>query len=459
MSTDPRRLLPNMDVLLGHPGLVERVAAFGRGPVLGAARRVLDTQRRAAAAGEAVPGVDELAARVAAELERRSARRTRAVVNATGVVLHTNLGRAPLSTAARAAVAEAAGYASVEYDLAAGTRGRRGAAAEALAREVTGAEAALAVNNAAGALLLALGALARGREVLVSRGELIEIGGEFRLPQVMEAAGVVLREVGTTNRTHLRDYAAGFGPDSALVLAVHPSNYRVEGFTARPALAELAALAHEHGLPLLHDVGSGLLAGELGAEPSVPGSLEAGADLVVFSGDKLVGGPQAGLVVGRADLVGRLARHPLARAVRADKLTLAALEATLAAHLAGRRDELPVWRALRLTAAELEPRAAALAAAVGPAARLRPGTSVAGGGSLPGEGLESVLVEVDPAPAGEATVLARLRAGDPPVVARAERGRVVLDLRTVPPEQDGLVARALAAALNPGGPAAPGAPG
>ncbi len=337
--------------------------------MLGAARRALEVSRGAVAGGGAVPGVDELAARVAGELDGRWAARTRAVVNATGVVLHTNLGRAPLSAAARAAVAEAAGYAAVEYDLAAGTRGRRGAAAEALLREATGAEAALAVNNAAGALLLALGGLARGREVLVSRGELIEIGGEFRLPQIMEAAGVVLREVGTTNRTHLRDYAAGFGPETGLVLAVHPSNYRVEGFATRPALDELAALAHEHGLALLHDVGSGLLAGELGDEPSVSGSLRAGADLVLFSGDKLLGGPQAGLVVGRAELVGRLARHPLARAVRADKLTLAALEATLAAHLAGRRDELPVWRSLLLTVADLEPRAAALAR---PSGRPRP---------------------------------------------------------------------------------------
>jgi L-seryl-tRNA(Ser) seleniumtransferase len=449
MATDPRRLLPNMDVLLGHPDLVERTDRFGRGPVLGAARRALEASRRAVLGGGPVPEVDVLAARVAGELDDRWARRTRAVVNATGVVLHTNLGRAPLSAAARVAVAEAAGYATVEYDLAAGTRGRRGAAADALLREATGAEAALAVNNAAGALLLVLGGLARGQEVVVSRGELIEIGGEFRLPQVMEAAGVVLREVGTTNRTHLRDYAAAFGRDTGLVLAVHPSNYRVEGFATRPPLAELAAVVHEHGLPLLHDVGSGLLAGELGAEPSVPASLRAGADLVLFSGDKLVGGPQAGLVVGRAELVGRLARNPLARAVRADKLTLAALEATLAAHLAGRRDELPVWRALLLTPADLEPRAAAVAAAVGPAASLRAGTSVAGGGSLPGEGLESVLVEVDPGPDGESTVLARLRAGDPPVVARAERGRVVLDLRTVPPEQDGLVARALLAALDP----------
>jgi L-seryl-tRNA(Ser) seleniumtransferase len=239
------------------------------------------------------------------------------------------------------------------------------------------------------------------------------------------------------------------------VLVVHPSNYRVEGFATRPALTELAALASEHGLPLLHDVGSGLLDGELGNEPSVSGSLRAGADLVLFSGDKLLGGPQAGLLVGRAELIGRLARHPLARAVRADKLTLAALEATLAAHLAGRRDELPVWRALLLSVADLEPRAAAVAAKVGPAASLRTGTSVAGGGSLPGEGLESILIEVDPSPAGASAVLARLRSGDPPVVARAERGRVVLDLRTVPPEQDALVAAALTEAL--GGPPGPSA--
>jgi L-seryl-tRNA(Ser) seleniumtransferase len=450
MTTDPRRALPNMDALLGHPELAGRTGRFGRGAVLEAARRALEASREAATGGEPVPGLEELAARVAAELDGALAERTRAVVNATGVVLHTNLGRAPLSAAALEAVAGAAGYAAVEYDLAAGTRGRRGAAAEALLRAATGAEAALVANNAAGGLLLALGGLARGREVVVSRGELIEIGGEFRLPQIMEAAGVVLREVGTTNRTHLRDYAAALGPGTGMVLAVHPSNYRVEGFATRPALAELAELAAGHGLPLLHDVGSGLLEGRLGDEPSVAGSLRAGAGLVLFSGDKLLGGPQAGLLVGRAGLVGRLARHPLARAVRADKLTLAALEATLAEHLAGRRDELPVWRALLLTAAELEPRAAAVAGKVGPAASLRTGTSVAGGGSLPGEGLESILVEVDPAPAGAAAVLARLRAGDPPVVARAERGRVVLDLRTVPPEQDGLVADALVAALAAG---------
>jgi L-seryl-tRNA(Ser) seleniumtransferase len=448
MAEDPRRLLPRVDALLDHPALVERAATWGREAVLGAARRALEAGRRSAAGGGAIPGLDELAAGAAGELDALAGRRVRAVVNATGVVLHTNLGRAPLSDAARAAVAAAAGYATVEYDLAAGARGRRGAAAEALLREATGAEAALVANNAAGALLLCLGGLARGREVVVSRGELIEIGGEFRLPAIMEAAGVTLVEVGTTNRTHLGDYAGAVGPATGCVLAVHPSNYRVEGFATRPGLAELAALAHGHGLPLVHDVGSGLLRGTFGAEPSVQASLRAGADLVLFSGDKLLGGPQAGLLVGRRDLLGRLARHPLARAVRADKLTIAALEATLAAHLAGRREELPVWRALLLGPEDIRPRAAALAAAVGAAASLRDGVSVAGGGSLPGEGLPSVLVEVDPGAAGDAAVLARLRAADPPVVARAERGRVVVDLRCVPPDQDELVAKALQAALE-----------
>jgi L-seryl-tRNA(Ser) seleniumtransferase len=459
-ATDPRRALPRVDALLDHPAVVARIDRWGRGPVLGTTRRVLDATRRAVASGDRVPGLDELAGRITGELDALTARRMRAVMNATGVVLHTNLGRAPLSAAALAAVTGAAGYCTVEYDLVAGGRGRRGAAAEALLREATGAPAALVVNNAAAALLLALGGLARDREVVVSRGELIEIGGEFRLPTIMEAAGARLTEVGTTNRTHLTDYAQAIGSHTACVLAVHPSNYQVVGFSTRPRLAEIAALAHERGLPLLHDLGSGLLGEPFMEEPSVQESLAAGADLVLFSGDKLIGGPQAGLLVGRADLVGRLARHPLARAVRADKLTVAALEATLATHVAGRRDELPTWRALSLGPEDLRPRAQALAAAIGPAASLRDGASVAGGGSLPGEGLPSVLVEVDPGPPGEEAVLAGLRAGSPPVIARAERGRVVIDLRTVPPEQDGVVGQAVREALalarepSPAGPPA-----
>jgi L-seryl-tRNA(Ser) seleniumtransferase len=438
-------------MLLAHPTVAATAASLGRAPVLGAVRRVLDSTRRAASGGEPVPGVDQLAAMVTADLDSRAGRRMRAVINATGVVLHTNLGRAPLSEAAVAAIVEASGYSTVEYDLAAGTRGRRGAAAEALLREVTGAPAALVVNNAAGALLLALGGLARDREVVVSRGQLIEIGGEFRLPAIMEAAGVHLVEVGTTNRTHLADYSRAIGERTACLLAVHPSNYRVVGFTTDPPLDEVAGLAHQHGLPLLHDLGSGLVGDAFGDEPSVGQSLAAGADLVLFSGDKLLGGPQAGLLVGRQDLVQRLARNPLARAVRADKLTIAALEVTLATHAAGRRDELPVWRALGLGPDDLRPRAEALAADLGTAATVRDGVSVAGGGSLPGEGLPSVLVEIDPGPAGEQTVLERLRAADPPVIARAERGRVAVDLRTVPPRQDQAVLQALREALSPGG--------
>ncbi|HZD00089.1 MAG TPA: L-seryl-tRNA(Sec) selenium transferase [Actinomycetes bacterium] len=451
MSQDPRRAVPKVDALLACPNVAAQQAAWGRTQVVGAVRRVLDEVRAAGAEGILLPSLQELAARVVATLEARARRRLRAVVNATGVVLHTNLGRAPLGAEARAALLEACGPCTVEYDLVAGARGRRGSWAAELLREATGATGALVVNNTAGALLLALAALARGREVVVSRGELIEIGGEFRLPDVMAAAGVTLVEVGTTNRTHLRDYAAALGERSACVLAVHPSNYRVVGFSTRPEVADLAKLAHERGLPLLHDVGSGLIQGSFGEEPSVRASLEAGADVVIFSGDKLVGGPQAGLLVGDAELVERLARHPIARAVRADKLTLAALEATLAAHVAGHRDELPVWRALLATPQQLRPRAMALAAAVGPSACQMDGVSVAGGGSLPGESLPSVLVVVDPGPAGAESVLARLRAHDPPVVARAERGRVLLDLRTVPPERDGTVVDALRHALRAAG--------
>jgi L-seryl-tRNA(Ser) seleniumtransferase len=440
-----------VDALMAHPAVAARAASWGRGPVLSAVRRVLDSTRRAAGGGEPVPGLDQLAAQVTAELDRLGARRIRAVINATGVVLHTNLGRAPLSEAAVAAIAEAAGYCTVEYDLATGTRGRRGVAAEALLREVTGAPAALVVNNAAGALLLALGALARDREVVVSRGQLIEIGGEFRLPAIMEAAGVHLVEVGTTNRTHLADYSSAIGQRTACLLVVHPSNYQVVGFTTSPPLAEVAELAHRHGLPLLHDLGSGLVGSPFGEEPSVHQSLGAGTDLVLFSGDKLLGGPQAGLLVGRQDLIRTLSTNPLARAVRADKLTIAALEVTLATHAAGRRGELPVWRSLGLRDDQLRPRAEALAAHLGPAASVRDGVSVAGGGSLPGEGLASVLVDIDPGRSGDEAILGRLRAADPPVIARAERGHVIVDLRTVEPEQDQAVVRALREALGAGG--------
>lgn len=434
--SDPRRALPQMDAFLEHPRLAAYQVTWGRSAVTSAARRVLDHARQDLANGDRVPALDELADATTDALDALTRGRVRAVINATGVVLHTNLGRAPLSRSACEAVTTAAGYSTVEFDLLTGGRGKRGTTANALLRELTGAPGALVVNNAAAGLLLALGALARDREVVVSRGELIEIGGEFRIPAIMEAAGAELIEVGTTNRTHLRDYAEAVNERTALLLVVHTSNYRVEGFTTRPRFSELTKLAHDRGIALLHDVGSGLLHGTMGDEPTVEDSLRENADLVVFSGDKLFGGPQAGLIVGRTDLVAQLARHPIARAVRIDKLTLAALEATLLSHLADRTRDLPVWQMLRLTPDDIRPRADRLARRLGQPASVVEGVSLAGGGSLPGEGLLSALLTIDPKPAREMAVLARLRAADPAVIARAEKGKVCIDLRTVPPEQD-----------------------
>ncbi|TDB89005.1 L-seryl-tRNA(Sec) selenium transferase [Actinomadura sp. KC216] len=447
MNTDPRRALPKMDALLAHPDVSARRRTWGHDAVADTARKVL-ANARSNLKGDPAPSLDQLAANVSKELDGLAAGRLRGVINATGVVLHTNLGRAPLSRAAREAIEAAAGYSTVEFDLRTGGRGKRGTAVNALLRTLTGAPAGLVVNNAAAALMLTLGALARGGEVVVSRGELVEIGGEFRIPAIMQAAGVDLVEVGTTNRTHLSDYANAITDRTALLLVVHTSNYRIEGFTARPGLDALVRLAREHSIPLVHDVGSGLVSGALGDEPTVLESLREDADLVIFSGDKLLGGPQAGLVVGRAELVGRLARHPIARAVRIDKLTLAALEATLMTHLAGTLDDLPVWRALRLTPEEIRPRAESLAQRLGGPAIVREGTSMAGGGSLPGEGLPSILVEIDPRPAREKTLLERLRAAEPPVIARMEKGRVIVDLRTVPVEQDEELSRIIQNALK-----------
>lgn len=440
MSDDPRRALPKMDSLLSHPRLVEQQRTRGRPIVVEAARRGLERVRADVAAGHPLPSLDHLAQAITDALDALTVGRVRAVINATGVVLHTNLGRAPLSIAAREAIVAAAGYSTVEFDLRTGGRGKRGTTANALLCELTGAPGALVVNNAAAALLLALAALARDREVIVSRGELIEIGGEFRIPAIMEAAGVKLVEVGTTNRTHLSDYVNAVNERTALLLSVHTSNYRIEGFTTSPPLTALVKLANDRGIPLLHDVGSGLLHGTMRDEPTVSESLRSNVDLAVFSGDKLFGGPQAGMIAGKTELVARLARHPIARAVRIDKLTLAALEATLLCHLAGRRDELPIWQSLALSPDDIRPRATRLAEQLGSAADLREGMSVVGGGSMPGEGMSSVLVDIDPTPARETTLMARLRAADPPVIARTERGRVVLDLRTVSPEQDELLA-------------------
>ena len=370
-------------------------------------------------------------------------------VNATGVVLHTGLGRAPLpETAVRAVTRAARGYSDLEVDRASGARGRRTTRAEFLLTALTGAEDAVVVNNNAAALLLALAALARRKEVLVSRGELIEIGGEFRLPEIMAASGAKLVEVGTTNRTRIQDYRAALSTRSGLVLKVHPSNYRVVGFAQSPSVSSLAAVARRGGVPLLYDLGSGLLEryrGVPGEEPAATEALAEGADLVCFSGDKLLGGPQAGIVLGRRDLVTRLRRHPVARAVRVDKMTVAGLEAVLRMYADGRRGEVLSWRILDERLPALRARARALAGAW-PDAAVERGEAVAGGGSIPGYGIPSVVVRL---PTDRpADLAARLRIGNPAVFCRVEEEALVFDLRTVLPEEDRRLARAVRYALS-----------
>jgi len=442
--------LPRIDALVrAAPDLVAR---HGPGPATEALRRAVAGARARLLAGTEAPVL--LADLVAVAAEDLAARRPgppRAVLNASGIVVHTNLGRAPLSAAARAAVADAAGYCDLEYDLATGGRGARDDRLEPLLTEATGAEAGIAVNNAAAALVLALAALAGGRDVVVSRGELVEIGGAFRLPEIMAAAGVRLIEVGTTNRTRAGDYAEAVarpGADVALLLVVHPSNYRITGFTAAPALPELAEVARSAGVPLVHDTGSGLLqphaAPWLAGEPSVAGSLGAGVDLVLCSGDKLLGGPQAGLLVGRAELVARCRGWPLARALRLDKLRIAALAATLEAHLRGAAAQVPVWAMLEADGDALAGRVSRMAATVG--GEVAPGTTLVGGGSAPGAGVASLVVRMTVARPDETA--RRLRAGDPPIVVRVEDGAVVADLRTVPAEADALLAERLVAAAG-----------
>ena len=439
---DRRRRLPSVDSLLrSEPGR-RASSRFGRPVVRRAVRAVLDEARKAAPGG-APPERDAILARAAA-LAARMSFGLSPVINATGVVLHTNLGRAPLPDAAVRAVGRAARrYTDLEVDREPGTRGRRTSRAEFLLTALTGAEDALVVNNNAAALLLVMAALARRKEVIVSRGELIEIGGEFRLPEIMRASGARLVEVGTTNRTRLGDYRTAMSERTGMILKVHPSNYRVMGFAESPSVSSLAGLAGRHGVPLLYDTGSGLLepVREVpGEEPAATEALAEGADLVCFSGDKLLGGPQAGVVLGRTDLVDRLRRYPMARAVRVDKLTVAALEAVLTMYAQGRRAEIPVWRALAERPPALRARARALAGSLA-GASVEAGESVAGGGSVPGYGIPSVvlrLLEERPE-----RLAARLRAGTPPVFCRVDQGALVFDLRTVQPEDDKRLARAI----------------
>ncbi|MGK3201820.1 L-seryl-tRNA(Sec) selenium transferase [Amycolatopsis sp. MEPSY49] len=421
---DPRRAIPRTDAVLAEPRVAKAAGTLGRDLV----KAVVIEVQTAARQGEIAPGdvVDVVLARLPA-----SAASLRPVVNATGVVVHTNLGRAPLSAAALDALVAAGGATDVEFDLATGERARRGRGAlAALAAAVPDAGGVHVVNNNAAALLLCALALAPGREIVVSRGELVEIGDGFRIPDLLASTGARLREVGTTNRTSVRDYAEAIGPDTGFVLKVHPSNYLVTGFTSEAALGELAGL----GVPVVADIGSGLLAPHplLPDEPDAASALRAGATVVTASGDKLLGGPQAGLLFGAADVVERLRRHPAARALRVDKLTLAALEATL------RGPKAPVREALDVSADSLQRRADLLVRAWdGIDARVVPSVAAVGGGGAPGVELPSVAVSLPARYAGA------LRTGEPAVVGRIERDRCLLDLRTVRPEEDATLREAV----------------
>jgi L-seryl-tRNA(Ser) seleniumtransferase len=454
------RVIPSIDELLQRPALERAATAHGRPIVAAAARRAAAALRddlRADAAN--LPGTPDAAlawleARALDEIAARLAPSLAPVINATGVILHTNLGRAPLAAEALAQIARVAGgYSNLEYDLARGARGHRHVHAERLLTDLTGADAALVANNNAAAALVTLAALAAGREVIVSRGELVEIGGGFRVPDVLAQSGAILREVGTTNRTRASDYAAAISDRTAALLRVHPSNFRIEGFTERPPLADLAALARRFDLIVIEDLGSGWLGVAevegLRDEPSVKDSLAGGADLVLFSGDKLLGGPQAGIVLGRSELVDRIRRHPLMRAVRADKMTYAALEATLALWAQpAKHERMPTWRMLTLPPAEIERRARAIGAALDASAgikwRIIDGFSTTGGGSAPESRLPTRLLAVRVSGLSASDLETRLRTGQPPVIARIEHDEIVLDLRTVGDELDSLLGAALA---------------
>jgi L-seryl-tRNA(Ser) seleniumtransferase len=475
------RIIPSIDELRQRSTVRALEERFGRDATVTALRHAAEAIRTAIAGGDTslaneAAVTTRIESDAASELGDAFRASLQPVINATGVVVHTNLGRAPLADAAIERVgAVARGYASLEYDLVEGARGRRDVHGEALLCRLTGAAAASVVNNNAAATMLVLAALAAGREVIVSRGELVEIGGGFRVPDVMAQSGAVLREVGTTNKTRASDYAAAISDRTALILRVHPSNFRIEGFTARPALADVVAVGKQFNIPVAEDLGSGFLSlvtslipaslqphsslasastpaslqPPLRDEPAVRDSVAAGVDVCCFSGDKLLGGPQAGIIVGRSDLLAKIRTHPLMRALRVDKMTYAALEATLTEYVAGRATTtVPVQRMLTMTVEEIHARADALATAIrrmpGWRAELVEGVSAVGGGSAPGVELPTRLVALEKIGLSPDALEARLRRLTPPVIARIERDRLVLDLRTVLPNQD----RQLAALLS-----------
>lgn len=409
---------------MNEPAYADLVKEFGHARVVEVLREQVEAERQ----GNEADG-DERVERVGASLRAAVAPRLRRVINASGVILHTNLGRAPLSRAAVDALAVAAGYSNLELDLETGRRGERAALVSGLLTQLFGAEAAFVVNNNAAAILLALTALCKGKEVIVSRGQQVEIGGSFRMPDVMRLSGARMVEVGTTNRTRKDDYEQAITSRTAALLRVHTSNFRVEGFTETASPAEMAAVAHAHELLLIDDLGSGA-AEPIAGEPTVAESLQH-ADVLTFSGDKLFGGPQAGIILGRSDAVGKMSRHPLARAVRVDKLTLAALEATLRQRLTGRLEEIPVERMIRASVDDVRRRSAMWSVKLeerGVPTSLVPGDSAVGGGSLPGHALPTMLIALR----GPASRLAAaLRSGEPPVIARIEKDACCIDPRTV----------------------------
>lgn len=466
-KNDALRRIPAVEQLLAEPETQALTAQFGRSQVLEAARTVTAAVRQAILAAEEARTLPELdlaafVNRLKQQVETQTKPSLIPVINATGVVLHTNLGRAPLAAEACRAVAQVArGYSNLEYNLAQGERGSRHAHLEKLLCQLTGAEAAAVVNNNAAAVLLSLAALAADGEVVVARGQLVEIGGSFRIPEVMAAGGCWLREVGTTNKVYLSDYETAIGEETALLLKVHTSNYRICGFTETVSAAKLVTLGRKYHLPVLEDLGSGVLVDlsiiGLEKEPPVPESIAAGVDVVTFSGDKLLGGAQAGIIVGKKKYLDQIKRHPLARAVRVGKLTLAALEATLHLYLDPERvwERVPTLRALRQDQDSIRIRAQRLAEDIaqrcdGLTATVDPGTSEVGGGSLPLTRLPTFLVAITADELSAQELANRLRQGSPPVVARIANEQVLLDLRTVaPPEEDQLLA-ALAAAAERG---------
>jgi L-seryl-tRNA(Ser) seleniumtransferase len=446
------RQIPPVDELLNRESLRELGGRVGHRVVVEATRKVLQGLRVKISEGQ-VAGVsaDWLERAILAEAESATDFSLEPVINATGVILHTNLGRAPLAQDAIDHMAlVASGYSNLEYDLEHGERGKRDTHTARLLEQLLGAERALVVNNNAAAVFLALNTLAEGSEVVVSRGELIEIGGSFRIPDVCAKSGAVLREVGTTNRTRSSDYAAAINERTRVLLRVHPSNFRIVGFTERPGLDELVDLARKHNLLVMEDLGSGCMVDltPYGVRDELPAalSLKAGADVVTFSGDKLLGGPQSGILAGKAVPLDRIRKNPLFRALRVDKLTIAALEATLSLYLQGRLDAIPALRMMRLGCKEITPRAERMAERIsaqpGFIAVVRPGESVIGGGSTPGQVLDTTLVSVSHARHSAQELEATLRLHRPAIIARVELSELVLDLRTVSPEQEDTIAKA-----------------